>query len=343
MNAPKPLLSVRGLNVEFHTSTGVRHVVRDVTFSVRSGEIVALVGESGCGKSTTARSILRLLPHPMARITSGRVEFQRKDLISLSRHDMYAVRGGGIGMVFQQAMNALDPTMTIGRQIALAVRIRKDGLSASKVEERTRELLEMVQMPAPSRVVRSYPFELSGGMRQRAIIAMALAGEPRLLIADEPTTALDVTTQAQVLEVLQSLRREFGLAILLITHDLGIVASQADSVCVMYAGSIVESGPVKSIFESPLHGYTHALLKCLPRSLEAWGSTTPGVPGRLPDPREPTHGCRFEARCVFREEVCAHRTPTLDVQVTGDHRAACWVDIEHKAAANALAGEVADA
>ncbi|MBI3770490.1 MAG: ABC transporter ATP-binding protein [Deltaproteobacteria bacterium] len=314
-----PLLAVRELHTHFETPEGVARAVDGVSFSVRPGRTLGLVGESGCGKSVTAMSILRLVTPP-GRIVSGAIRYKGKDLVELSEGAMRRVRGKEIAMVFQEPMTSLNPVFTIGSQIAEAVRLHQ-RLGRAATRARVVEALRLVEMPEPERRARSYPHELSGGMRQRAMIAMALACEPNLLIADEPTTALDVTIQAQILELLRGLRERFGMAMLLITHDLGIVAEQADEVAVMYAGRIVEQGSVLDVFERPLHPYTIALMEAVgrlggdERYLEALPGTVPSLL-RLPS------GCRFRDRCARAIDRCATVDPALEEKATG-HAAAC--------------------
>lgn len=325
------LLQVRDLQVEFQSPREeVTRAVRNVSFSVREGETAALVGESGCGKSTTARAIMGLLPRPIGRITGGQIIYGGTDLRSLSREKLLPFRGSEIAIVFQQALNSLDPTMMIGRQIAEVLRLHK-AMDKREARKRAIDLLEITGMPDPGRQARSYPFQLSGGMRQRAVIAMALSGEPRLLIADEPTTALDVTTQAQILDTLKDIRREFGMALLLITHDLGVVAGIADSVYVMYAGSIVEEGGVREVFGRPLHPYTAALLKCTPNISKGRIVSGAAIGGQPPDPQQTFSGCPFQPRCPYAVHRCDQANPSLATRTEGEHRAACWVAIDHTA------------
>ncbi len=314
-----PLLEVDDLHTHFETSEGVGRAVDGVSFTVDSGRTLGILGESGCGKSVTALSILRLVSPP-GRIVAGAIRYRGKDLLLLSERDMRAIRGGEIAMVFQEPMTSLNPVFTIGNQIGEAVRLHQN-LSGAAVRARIIDALRTVEIPDPERRATSYPHQLSGGMRQRAMIAMALACEPSLLIADEPTTALDVTIQAQILELLRGLRDSLGMAMMLITHDLGIVAEQADDVVVMYAGRIVERASVIELFERPLHPYTIALLAAGTqhtgdqRRLAALPGTVPSLFGR-------PSGCRFRDRCPRAITECAEVDPVLDEKVPG-HEAAC--------------------
>lgn len=298
-----PLLRIRDLTVSFATYGGALRALDGVSFDVDQGRVVALVGESGCGKSATAHSILRLLASPPARLDRGEVRFEGRDLLHLTEREMRAVRGARIGMVFQDPMTALNPVYTVGFHLIEAIRLHH---KVSQFEARKRAIagLERVGFPDPATRVDSYPHELSGGMRQRALIAIALACSPVLLIADEPTTALDATIQAQILELLRKLRAELGMSLLLIAHDLGVVASIADEVVVLYAGVVVERGPTASLLKSPAHPYTRALLRSLPpegpeafRAHRKKGQSLPTIEGTLPDLRSPPPGCRFQARC----------------------------------------------
>ncbi len=303
------LLAVRGLTVGFPAGAGTAVVVRGISFEVGASEFVGLVGESGSGKTLTALALLRLVPRP-GRITAGSVLLDGRDLLSLSRKEMSGIRGRRIGMVFQEPMTALNPVFTVGSQIAEAVRAHS-GLSKRQARARAENLLELVAMPEPRRRLEDYPDHLSGGQRQRVMIAMALASEPDLLLADEPTTALDVTVKAQILELLEKLRQELGLAVLLITHDLAVVAETCDRVVVMYAGDVVEEADATSLFESPAHPYTRALLSALPRLA---GSGTKcrrlaTIPGQIPEAADRPPGCSFHPRCADVMERCRHEPP----------------------------------
>lgn len=317
------LLSVEGLSVAFRTLEGEFRAVEGVTLRLSKGEKLGLVGESGCGKSVTALSIMRLLPSPPARIVEGRIVFDGIELTALREDEMRKLRGDRLAMIFQEPMTALNPLHSIGDQIAEVLQVHR-GLSRHDALGRAVELLEKVQIPEAAERVRDYPHQLSGGMRQRAMIAMALACDPDLLIADEPTTALDVTVQAQILTLLERLAEEFKSSILLITHDMGIVAELCDRVAIMYAGQIVETAGVEELFERPLHPYTRGLLRSLP-TLKA-ASDTPklySIPGSVPDPLQFPQGCRFHPRCEFATEQCKVLVPQLE-KVNLGHHVQCW-------------------
>jgi peptide/nickel transport system ATP-binding protein len=327
MNAPvPPLLSVDGLKTHFHNRDGTVRAVDGVSFDVLPGETLAIVGESGCGKSVTALSILRLIPTPPARIVAGRIVFDGRDLIALSDPAMREVRGNEISMIFQEPMTSLNPVLTIGRQIAEALELHR-GLSKAEAMERAIDGLAKVRISEPGRRVKQYPHELSGGMRQRVMIAMALACGPRLLIADEPTTALDVTIQAQILDLMRALRGETGASIILITHDLGVVAEMAHRVVVMYAGRKVEEATVEDLFARPLHPYTRGLLGSMPHlgnSLKGAGhQRLTEIPGMVPSLREAMPGCLFAPRCPYVTDRCRREAPPLEAHGSG-HSAACW-------------------
>ncbi|HET9730927.1 MAG TPA: ABC transporter ATP-binding protein [Acidimicrobiia bacterium] len=302
MNDPAPLLSVAGLTVEFAGADGWQAVVEDVGFDVGSGEIVAIVGESGSGKSVTSLAIMRLLPPRSSRVRADAITCAGRDLLTLDERAMRDVRGGEIAMIFQEPMTSLNPAFTVGNQIAEAVRTHQK-LPRGRAQARAIEMLDRVGIPDPHRRVKSYPHEFSGGMRQRAMIAMALSCNPKLLIADEPTTALDVTIQAQILELLKELQRDFGMAVIFVTHDLGVVADIADRVVVMYAGQVVERAGVESLYGRPMHPYSDGLLGAMPQVAEL-GRPLSVIPGVVPAPGEIVHGCRFAARCSYAEERC---------------------------------------
>ncbi|MFO7179470.1 MAG: ABC transporter ATP-binding protein [Pseudomonadota bacterium] len=325
--AKEPLFEVKGLEVEFETDSGPARAVRGVDFTVNRGETVALVGESGCGKSVTALATMGLLPNS-ARVR-GSVRIGGKELIGLPEPELRRVRGGEIAMVFQEPMTSLNPVFRIGQQIAEVLVLHR-GLDERAARREAIELLARVGIPLPERRVDQYPHELSGGMKQRVMIAMAIAGRPRLLIADEPTTALDVTIQAQILELLQSLRRDHDMAMLMITHDLGIVAHFAERVNVMYAGKLVESSRVVDLFDAPLHPYTRALLGALPRPGRS-RERLEAIPGRVPPPDRMPRGCPFAPRCKLSMPVCAERMPEL-AERAPEHRAACFALDEPRAA-----------
>ncbi|MBN1943395.1 MAG: ABC transporter ATP-binding protein [Phycisphaerae bacterium] len=319
----EPLLSVRDLRTCFHTDDGVVCAADGVSFDVGAGETFALVGESGCGKSVTAFSILRLLPSPPAKIERGRVELQGRDLLKFSEKQMRQIRGGQIGMVFQEPMTSLNPVFTCGNQIVEAIRLHR-RLSARDARDLAIELLKKVGIAEPARRLEAYPHQLSGGMRQRVMIAMALSCNPRLLIADEPTTALDVTIQAQILDLLNQLQADEGLSILLITHDLAVVAQTARQVAVMYASKIVETAGVKELFTRPLHPYTRGLLRSVPRLGEA-KRRLETIPGVVPNPLHFPAGCKFHPRCPVGCDThrCQTREPPLR-EIAPGHCVACW-------------------
>ena len=317
------LLEVDNLQTHFRTSDGVNRAVDGISFAVEAGETVAIVGESGCGKSVTANSILRLVPQPPGRI-GGAIRFQGRDLLKLSERAMREVRGNDISMIFQEPMTSLNPVLTIGRQIAEPLRLHQ-GLSRESVEQRVVEMLGLVGIAEPRRRAREYPHQLSGGMRQRVMIAIALACRPKLLIADEPTTALDVTIQAQILNLMTDLKRRVGAAIILITHDLGVVAEIAERVMVMYAGRKVEEAPVAELFRSPRHPYTRGLLSAVPKlgsSLAAAQTRLAEIPGVVPSLKQRIAGCIFASRCAFARDLCRRVAPALEEKAPA-HFAAC--------------------
>ena len=321
------LLRVRSLNVCFRTGAGLVRAVNGVSFDVRRGETLAIVGESGSGKSVTSLAILRLLPPQSAVVESEGIVFGGRDLQGLSEPAMRAIRGNAISMIFQEPMTSLDPVMTVGRQIAEAIQTHQ-GLPRAKAMEAAVAALDLVRVPEPARRARQYPFQLSGGLRQRVMIAMAMACNPRLLIADEPTTALDVTIQAQILSLMEELKARVGASIILITHDLGVVAEMAQRVIVMYAGQVVEQAEVAELFARPLHPYTRGLLGAVP---QLYSSLAPDsgnrrlqeIAGTVPSMREAIPGCAFAPRCGFATERCRTAAPTLDIKRDG-HAAACW-------------------
>ena len=316
-----PLLSVEGLETHFPTSQGVLRAVDGVSFTIDRGEVLGLVGESGCGKSVTSLSIMRLVPPP-GRIAAGRVLFEGEDLLAKDAEAMRRVRGARIAMVFQEPMTSLNPVFSIGDQIASAV-LAHGGAGRHEAWERTHAMLDLVQVPSPRQRARDYPHQLSGGLRQRAMIAMALASGPALLIADEPTTALDVTIQAQILDLLRQLQAERGMAVLLITHDLGVVAELCHRVAVIYGGRIVELAPVRRLFARPIHPYTRGLLECLPHP-SRFGQPLVSIEGVPPDLRQPGAGCRFAQRCAYAIPSCRRDEPALVEREPG-HFVACPV------------------
>ena len=325
MDAKKPLLEVDGLKTYFYTRDGIVRAVDGVSFFVYPGETLAVVGESGCGKSVTSLSILRLIASPPGKIVAGRLMFEGRDLLGLSDDQMRAVRGNEISMIFQEPMTSLNPVLTIGRQIAEALVLHR-GLTRQQALARAEEMLTLVNIPEAARRIEQYPHQLSGGMRQRVMIAMALACNPRLLIADEPTTALDVTIQAQILDLMRGLKQKTGAAIVLITHDLGVVAEMAQRVVVMYAGRKVEEAPVDELFARPRHPYTEGLLKSIPRLDHAEAADRQRlaeIPGMVPSLKEEMVGCVFAPRCGYATERCRREYPPLEEKVPA-HFAACW-------------------
>jgi oligopeptide/dipeptide ABC transporter ATP-binding protein len=330
MNPDSTLLSIENLTVEFRTSNGVVHAVNGVSYDVRRGETLAVVGESGCGKSVTAMAILGLLPKPPAHIPKGAIVFEGEDLLTAPLERLQEIRGDRISMIFQEPMTSLNPVFTIGDQIMEGLALHR-GLGRDDAREEARHLLDLVRIPAPEQRLDEYPHQLSGGMRQRVMIAMALACRPRLLIADEPTTALDVTVQAQILELLQELQREFGMSIVLITHDLGVVAETAERAVVMYAGCVAERATVKSLFARPRHPYTAGLFLSLP-SVEGNDERLRPIEGTVPDALNPPTGCRFNPRCPFAMQVCREREPPLNPRENPNeapHLSACFYVDEH--------------
>ena len=316
----EPLLSVRNLRTQFRTDDGIVRAVDGVSFDVDRGETVCIVGESGSGKTVTSESITQILQMPPGEIAGGEVRFDGQDLTKATDKQLERIRGGRIAHVFQNPQGALNPVYTVGWQIVEAVRLH-DDVSKAEARERAIDLLTRVGIPEASARFDDYPHEFSGGMKQRVVIAMALASNPDLLIADEPTTALDVTIQAQILRLLGDLQEEFGMSVLLITHDLGVVAQVADRVVVMYAGKVMERGDVFDIFERPSHPYTRALLKCLPGRGQEMGA----IEGALPDPTDPPDGCRFHPRCPHALEDCGEgeQFDTIPVGDAEGHEAAC--------------------
>jgi oligopeptide/dipeptide ABC transporter ATP-binding protein len=317
-----PLLRVNGLVTTFRTESGVMRAVDDVSFDIPRGATVALVGESGCGKSVTALSILRLVTSPPGRIEGGTIELEGRDLLRVSEREMQSLRGSVVSMIFQEPMTSLNPVYTVGWQIAESVRLHRKK-SRREARQRAIALLHLVGMPEPETNVDAYPHQLSGGQRQRVMIAMALACEPKLLLADEPTTALDVTIQAQILALLRDLQERFSMSLLLITHDLGVVAENAESVVVMYAGRIVENAPVREIFARPAHPYTRGLLDSIPAADSPARRRLRAIEGIVPDLRALPPGCRFADRCPMRIARCTEQEPDL-LPVSADHSSRCW-------------------
>ena len=321
----KPQLSIRELYTRFHTYDGVVRAVDGIDFDVYRGETLGLVGESGCGKSVTALSILQLLQCPPAEI-KGRIIFDGQNLLDLNPEQVRAIRGKTISMIFQEPMTSLNPVLTIGEQIAESIRLH-EGLNRPEAWERSEYMLELVQIPSPKARATEYPHQLSGGMRQRAMIAMALSCNPQLLIADEPTTALDVTIQAQIMNIMLRLKEEFNMSIVLITHDLGIIAETASRVVVMYAGRVVEEAPVREIFKDPRHPYTQGLLGSVPvigRSKKT-RSRLQEIPGIVPSLLQMPDGCRFNPRCPKVMNVCKEKEPPM-ITFSGNRRVNCWLE-----------------
>ena len=314
------ILEVKDLKTYFYTEDGVVKAVDGVDFSVKKGEVLGLVGESGCGKSATAFSLLRLVPEP-GSIVAGRILFEGRDLMPLSGEEMRRIRGNRIAMIFQEPMTSLNPVFRIGDQIGEGLRLHH-GATAREARDMTLEMLGRVGIPSPSSRYNDYPHQLSGGMRQRVMIAMALICSPRLLIADEPTTALDVTIQAQILELMDRLKEDLGMGLILITHDLGIVTERSERTAIMYAGRIVESGPTREVLDNPLHPYTRGLLASLPYHAEK-GRPLPVIPGQVPALNTPLPGCGFCDRCSSREWKCGQEPPPLQDMGRG-HSVRCW-------------------
>lgn len=318
----RPLVEVRDLTTRFFTDDGVVTAVDRVSFDIEQGETLGMVGESGCGKSVTSLSIMRLIPSPPGLVTAGSVHFQGESLLDKSEPEMRSVRGNKMSMIFQEPMTSLNPVYTVGGQISETVILHQE-LSKEEAREKTVQMLRMVGIPEPERRYVEYPHQLSGGMRQRVMIAMALSCNPRLLIADEPTTALDVTIQAQILDLIRRLKEETGMSVLLITHDLGVIAEMAQRVVVMYAGQIVEEAPCESLFERPTHPYTSALLRSIPR-LDSGRTRLHVIEGTVPNLLELPAGCRFHPRCHEVQEMCRKSVPEL-VTLDGRRRVRCFM------------------
>ncbi|MBC5635651.1 ABC transporter ATP-binding protein [Ornithinibacillus sp. BX22] len=318
------ILEVKNLHVTFTTYGGTVQAVRGVDFHLNKGETLAIVGESGCGKSVTSNAIMRLIPNPPGKITAGEIKFKGKDLTKISEKQMRTVRGVDISMIFQDPMTALNPTLTIGTQLTEGLKQHRK-LSDNKAKKRALEMMELVGIPNPVERMKQYPHQFSGGMRQRIVIAIALICEPELLIADEPTTALDVTIQAQILELFEKIQEVTGVSIILITHDLGVVAKIADRIAVMYAGKIIETGTKRDIFYNPEHPYTKGLLNSVPR-LDMKGKLKP-IDGTPPDLFSPPKGCPFTARCPFAMEVCNKVYPE-STTISDSHTVDCWLQDE---------------
>ena len=319
---PEALLEIQHLVTEFDTDEGVVRAIDDVSFTARAGETLGIVGESGCGKSVTALSIMRLLPQPMGKIVGGRILFNGRDLTNLPLPEMEKIRGAQISMVFQEPMTALNPVHTIGRQITEVLLLHKAITAQQAIQEAVR-ILDRVGIPSPDIRMGEYPHQLSGGMRQRVVIAIALACEPALLIADEPTTALDVTIQAQILELIKELQADLGMSVILITHDLGVIAETCDDVVVMYAGKVAEKGTVFDLFDHPSHPNTQGLLASIPRLDTVPKARLSVIDGMVPGLLDLPAGCRFENRCPRREPRCALATPPAE-PVSPSHEVSCY-------------------
>jgi len=319
----QPILKVTNLKTHFFTDGGVVPAVDGVSFTVSVGETLAIVGESGSGKSVTSTSILRLIPSPPGRIIDGSIIFEDSDLLGKTEEEMQRIRGDRISMIFQEPMTSLNPVHRVGEQIAEAYRLHR-GMDKNEARQRAVRMLERVGIPSPEKRARDFPHQLSGGMRQRVMIAIALSCRPALLIADEPTTALDVTIQAQILDLMRKLQEESQTSILLITHDLGVVAEMADRVIVMYAGKVVEEGDVAAIFKNPLHPYTRGLLGSIPRLDWRRRTILPSIDGIVPNPLEFPRGCRFNPRCPDAVDKCREKEPVLK-EMAGRQKVACWL------------------
>jgi peptide/nickel transport system ATP-binding protein len=326
-----PVLTIRGLQIEFRSEGRVSRAVDGVDLDVYPGETAGIVGETGCGKTVTALSILGLIPSPPGRVEAGSMRFGDRELLELEPEELRKVRGAGISMIFQEPMTSLDPSFTVASQMGEVLRAHR-GLKGSEVQRESVAVLERLRLPNPHAILRQYPFELSGGMRQRVMIGLAMACSPRLLIADEPTTALDVTVQAQILALLKRVQQETGTSVLLITHDLGVVAQNCDRVYVMYAGRVVEAAPVADLFREPLHPYTQALLRAIPEMRGASADRELAViPGDVPTPARFPSGCRFHPRCAQVMDRCAKAIPRL-VERRPGHWVACYLYGEEAAA-----------
>lgn len=324
----QPILQIKDLKTYFHTENGVIPSVNGVSFDVRAGETIAIVGESGCGKSVTSLSIMGLVGAP-GKIEGGEILFQGEDLTKLKKQELRKLRGNDIAMIFQEPLTSLNPLFTVGNQISESIKLHQK-VGKAEAKQKSIEMLKKVGIPRPDKVFSSYPHSLSGGMRQRVMIAMALSCNPKLLIADEPTTALDVTIQAQILELMRGLTREFNTSIMIITHDLGVVAEMVDTVVVMYAGEVVEHTDVFTLFKEPKHPYTKGLLDSTPKIHEI-KEELQSIEGTVPTPANMPTGCRFHPRCPFAMEKCLNQKPELD-EATPGHKVRCWLHEEGKVA-----------
>lgn len=327
MDNREVLVDVKNLRTFFYTEDGVVPAVDGVDLTIHRGEIVGLVGESGCGKSVTALSIMRLIPNPPGKIISGEIMFHGENLLNKSEEEMRLIRGDKISMIFQEPMTSLNPVFTVGDQISEAITLHQK-IDEEEARKRTVEMLHLVGIPEPERRYRQYPHELSGGMRQRVMIAMALSSNPELLISDEATTALDVTIQAQILDLMRGLQKKLGMAILIITHNLAVVAEMAETIAIAYAGKIVENASAREIFKSPRHPYTYGLLQSIPKFTERrTNEPLPAIEGMVPSPYHMPNGCRFNPRCPFATEKCRAEEPEL-LELTPGHLVRCFHPIE---------------
>lgn len=324
----KNLVEFKNLKTYFHTSDGVVKAVNDVSFKIKEGETVCVVGESGCGKSVTAMSLMRLIPTPPGKIEGGEILFEGKDLLKLTEAEMRSIRGNDVSVIFQEPMTSLNPVFKVGDQICEAI-ILHQKLSKEAAAKKAIEVLKIIGIPRAEEIMKAYPHELSGGMRQRVMIAMAVSCNPKLLIADEPTTALDVTIQAQILDLMRDIKKKLNTSIMLITHDLGVVAEMADYVVVMYAGKVIEEAPVEELFKNPLHPYTIGLLKSKPVLNKETGDRLYSIPGQVPNPIGMPDNCYFSSRCDKCMKVCKEKQPHL-INVNERHKVACWLYEEGK-------------
>ncbi|AOZ92877.1 ABC transporter ATP-binding protein [Paenibacillus crassostreae] len=324
----KNVVEFRNLKTHFHTSDGIVKAVDDVSFSIREGETLCVVGESGCGKSVTAMSLMRLIETPPGKIAGGEILFEGKDILKMSKRDMSLIRGNEISIIFQEPMSSLNPVLTIGEQITEPIILH---LLMNRKEARLKaiELINLVGIPRAEKIYDSFPHELSGGMRQRIMIAIALSCNPKLLIADEPTTALDVTIQAQILDLMREIKNKMNTSIMLITHDLGVVAEMADYVVVMYAGKVIEEAPVLELFKEPKHPYTQGLLKAKP-IINQEKDRLYSIPGQVPNPVDLEDNCHFHARCEFCMDICKAKQPPFRSLANGEHKVACWLYEEER-------------
>ncbi|MEK5331693.1 MULTISPECIES: ABC transporter ATP-binding protein [unclassified Lysinibacillus] len=316
------VLEVKNLQTYFYSSEGVAKAVDGVSFTLHKGETLGIVGESGCGKSMTSLSLLRLVPSPPGKIINGEILLNNTDLLKLSEEELRKIRGNKISMIFQEPMTSLNPVLTVGEQIAETIRLHQ-GLSRKEAWQQAVEMIRLVGIPAPEKRAKQEPYQLSGGMRQRIMIAMALACTPDVLIADEPTTALDVTIQAQIIDIIRNLQQQLGMSIIFITHDLGVVAEICDKIAVMYAGQVVEEGSTDSLFAKPLHPYTNGLIQSLPKLYEDQEELST-IHGTVPSPYHYPNGCRYAERCPFATELCHAQQPEL-ITIESDKKVRCWM------------------